>query len=356
MSNLQVTTSESPQHEMAYLDISVVVPVRNEAKFIRRTLEGLLAQDYPEEAVEILVVDGDSSDSTRSIVQSIADQDSRVRLLSNPKRLSSAARNIGSRAAFGEVVLIVDGHCHFDNDQYLKNVSSAFLRSGADCLGRPQPLDIPDGTALQHAISVARSSRLGHHPDSYIYSNGEQFVPAHSVGVAYHQRVFEIAGEFDEGFDACEDVEFNHRIDKVGLRCLLAPSISLNYHPRNSLKALWMQMARYGKGRVRLWRKHPETLSLKSFLPAIFALGLIVGLPLAAVSTPLAWIYLSVISLYLVIVLAFSAGAAVSERSPLLLLILPLVYITIHLGAGFGSLQEAIFGVRTSPDQSQCAG
>src|SRR5204862_2547273 len=138
-------------------------------------------------------------------------------------------RNAAVRAARGEIVVLVDGHCELDGPGYLREVASAFARSGADCLGRPQPLDVSRATALQRAVAAARASRLGHHPDSHIYSDREGFVPPQSVAVAYRREVFERVGYFDESFDACEDVELNHRAARAGLTCYFTPRVAVRY-------------------------------------------------------------------------------------------------------------------------------
>ena len=324
--------------------ISVIVPIRNEEEFIAATLDGLLGQDYPGDCFEVLVVDGESTDATIRIVSEYAEKHPQLKLFSNPKKWSSAARNIGIQNSTGDVVVIVDGHCEFVNDQYLKNVQAAFSRTDVDCLGRPQCMETSGGSPMQQAIAVARASRLGHHPDSYIYSDKEIEVPAHSVAVAYRNEVFEKVGLFDEAFDACEDVELNHRVDKAKLTCLLAPKILLRYHPRSSLSGLFRQMGRYGRGRVRLWRKHPDTFSLKSFIPAFFAVFVVLGGLLALFLPVLRLPYFAVLGLYAAIVLSFSVLAAWTERKASLAVNMPSVFPAIHFGAGWGMLRELLFG------------
>ncbi len=369
------------------LFISVIIPVRNESRFIEQTLTELVDQDYAPDRFEILVVDGQSTDGTPDLVARFAAGRPNVRLFDNPRRLSSAARNIAIRhaghrvPAVDDVVLLVDGHCELADRQYLQKLAAAFERSGADCLGRPQPQDyfsplppgegpgvratafspLPPGegpgvratanlTTLQRAIAAARSSRLGHHPDSFIYSSDEQFVPAESVAVAYRRSVFEKVGYFDENFDACEDVEFNHRVDRAGLRCFFTPAIAAHYAPRDTLRGLYRQMVRYGRGRIRLWRKHPETFSWGIVPPLLFVIGLIAGLPLCFAGYPLvggwlAALYVGALAIYAAIVLAVSAAIAVRQRSLRLLAWLPLVFATIHVGSGAGLLRELIFGL-----------
>jgi succinoglycan biosynthesis protein ExoA len=302
----------------------------------------LVTQSYDPTRFEIIVVDGDSTDGTPGLVKQFADRYANVHLLDNPRRLSSAARNIGIRASRGDVVVVVDGHCEIEDDRFLGRLADAFNTSGADCLGRPQPLEVADADTLQQAIAAARASRLGHHPESFIYSSKAQFVPAKSVAVAYRRSVFERVGYFDENFDAHEDGEFNHRCDLAGLRCYFTPEIRIKYFPRGSLGGLFRQMIRYGRGRIRLMRKHPNTMSAGTLIPAAFVAGLIVGFPLGFVSAWLAALYATTLLLYLVIISVASGRLALQHSKPRLLPWLPLVFATIHIGSGVGLLAELI--------------
>ncbi len=323
------------------LTISIVVPIRNEARSIEKTLRQLMTQQYDRSKFEVIVVDGESTDGTSDLVRKFATRCGNIVLLSNRKRLSSAARNIGIRHARGEIILIVDGHCEMPDDRMLENLVRAFEVSGADCVGRPQPLGMTHATTLQKAIARARSSRLGHHPDSFVYSSRPQFVPAGSVAVAYRREVFARVGYFDESFDACEDYEFNHRCDKAGLCCYLEPEVAVRYEPRGSLHGLFRQLVRYGRGRIRLLRKHPDTLGIKTLLPAVFVSGC-VTLPLAAWLWPsLLPACLGVLATYGVIVLLVSIWISQHFREPRLLPWLPLVFLTVHVAAGIGLLIEA---------------
>ncbi|MCL2710008.1 MAG: hypothetical protein FWE95_03920, partial [Planctomycetaceae bacterium] len=226
-----------------------------------------------------------------------------------------------------------------------------FTQSGAGCLGRPQPLEMKDATTLQWAIATARRSPLGHHPDSFIYSGQAQFSPASSVAVAYRMSVFEKVGTFDENFDAAEDVEMNTRIDAAGLKCWFEPAIAIRYEPRKTVKGLAYQVNRYGRGRVRLWRKHRHTASLKTFAPGFCTLGAIIGLFLCIVAPlmppyfgmPLLVTIFSVFALYLLVVLAESARLAIVQKRPSLFPGLIVAFFTIHFGYGFGILRELFF-------------
>ena len=339
------------------LFISVIIPVRNESLHIEEVLDRLLEQDYDPDRCEILVIDGQSDDDTRDKVARYAKEHRQVRLLDNPKRFSSAARNIGIQNAKGEVVLLVDGHCIIDSKEMLRNVDAAFQSSGADCLGRPQPLELSHASAMQLAIAAARRSPIGHHPDSFIYAGKACFPPAISVAVAYRKEVFEKVGLFDERFDAAEDCELNHRIDKAGLKCYFSPDIAVRYVPRATLSGLAKQLIRYGKGRIRLSRKHPETFSWKSFLPAAFVAGLILGAILCLVQLAVGhtllkavcFLYLGIVAFYLAVVLGESCRTALSLRKWFYYFLLPPVFITIHVASGWGLLLEYLFPDRQLP-------
>jgi succinoglycan biosynthesis protein ExoA len=325
--------------------VSIVVPVRNEQRSIARVVEQLLDQDYPQDCVEVLVVDGRSTDRTCEIVAKLAETYSNLRLLDNPKRWSSAGRNIGIRASRGELIVIVDGHCDLNNRRYVASMVETFAQYDADCVGRPQPLQAAEPNLLQRAISAARTSILGHHPASYIYSSNESIVPAHSVAVAYRRSVFDKVGLFDERFDACEDVELNHRVDRVGLRCVLAPRLRVFYEPRSSLPGLFRQLMRYGQGRMRLLRKHPETFSLFGFMPALFLFGCIGGSVSTLLSQWLGLAYLACMFVYLVAVSSVSLSLAYRQRQWALLPLLPAVFVTLHVGAGTGIVWELVRGL-----------
>ena len=359
--NLRASNAKLPR-------VSVVMPIRNEEAYIYHTLNQVLRQETAwvepgdnqrEIEFEVLVVDGCSTDQTPAIVAEFAAENPRVRLLNNPGKLSSFARNVGVENSTGDYVVIIDGHCEIPSQTYLVDLVRAFERTGADCLGRPQPLDVTHASNLQKAIAAARNSRLGHHPDSFIYSKVEIPVPAISVAVADRREVFDVVGIFDTRFDACEDCEFNHRIDQFGLSCFLVPELAIKYQPRNSLRSLFYQLARYGRGRVRLFRKHPKSFSVTALVPALFFLGVVIGPAICWSFSPLWYVYFGVIAIYLLAIAAFPVVSSsrpsddvqgsneakdineVKGRNIKALAMMPLVYLTIHLGSAWGVIRQA---------------
>jgi len=348
-------TASQDVSETAFL--TVVMPVRNESRFIRETLLQLVGQDYPKESFEIIVADGMSDDGTREIVQELSEQFPQVRLLDNPKRLSSAGRNVGFKNGKGDYFLVVDGHCFISDNRLLRNVVECFEKSAADCLGRPQPLDPPGLTRFQNAVAMARGSKLGHGGDSLIYGEFEGYASPVSNGAAYRREVFEKIGYVDENLDACEDLEFNYRVEKAGLKAYTSPKLTVRYYPRENLKGLFRQMVRYGRGRFRFIRKHPEAISLNQLVPVGFVLGLfllfaaglgelvLVFFSLSPVPCSLVTKLLSTIyCIYAVLVLAESLRLAIKNGWEYLSA-LPMVFFTIHFGLGYGFVVEALKNV-----------
>ncbi len=320
--------------------ISVIVPVRNEEKYIEGLLDELLQQQYDSRRFEIIVADGGSSDRTREVVAKKQATSSLVRLIDNPGRLASAGRNRGVLVSRGDIIVIIDGHCSLANRRYLHSLADAFRRSNADCVGRPQPLDVAGASRLQRAIAAGRASWLGHNPSSHIYSMQERFVPPQSVAVAYRRWVFDKLGLFDEHFDACEDVEFNHRAASAGFRCFFTPQVMVRYHPRGTLWKLAQQMVRYGRGRYRLLKKHRQTFSLACFVPAALVVWFIAGSIAAVLSSTIAALFLVTLSCYAGVVLGVSAATGVKRQDFSIIPLLPLVFLAVHCGAGWGMLSE----------------
>lgn len=321
------------------LDVTVVLPVRNEGAHLDAILGDLLRQDFPRERMEILVVDGRSTDDSRERVRRLAAGDPRIRLLDNPRRLSSAARALGATAARGRYVAYVDGHCRIDSPALLSDMVALFERTGADCLARPQPLVPSDPGRVARAIAAARTSPFGHSTKSEIFCDREAEVSPVSSGAMYRREVFATVGPYDPAFDACEDVELNWRVKAAGLRSFSSPRLAVRYEPRRTFRALFRQMGRYGLGRARLHRKFPQAFTLESAIPPAFVLGLPVLAASPLLPRTLALVVVAGYALYALLALLFSARAAARANALPLLPLVAWAFPTIHAGLGIGYLR-----------------
>ncbi len=331
--------------EYKWPQISVIIPVRNEEEFIGRTLQYLIGQDYPREKLEIIVVDGRSDDATRRIVEDMAASDACVKLLDNPKIISSAARNAGVKAAKGDIVTFVDGHVYIDNDQLLRNTAILMNEKEVDVLSRPQFLDTPDNRFFQRAVALARKSVFGHGLDSTIYLEEDKFVDPTSSGASYNKDIFDQVGYFDESFDAAEDLDFNHRAGRAGFKSFSSSKLAVYYFPRRTLRDLFKQMVRYGIGRFRFLKKHRKGVSSGALLLALFYVGLILLVLLSILSNRLLQVAGLLLALYIAANLISSLVTAL-KKGLKYMLVLPVIYMTIHSGLVWGIISEALRSLR----------
>jgi succinoglycan biosynthesis protein ExoA len=329
--------------------VSIVIPVRNEARALPSLLESLILQDYPRAAFEIIVADGQSTDQTRTVIRDFAARaEVPVILVENPGIRSSAGRNAGVAASRGEFVIFIDGHCHIPSRSLLRDSVTLFQAMRADCLCRPQPLLAPADSWLGSVIAAVRASTLGHGRDSLIYDmTTADYVDPASSGASYRRTVFNAIGGFDERFDACEDVEFNTRVRKAGMVAYTDPRLAVHYQPRSTLHSLLRQMIRYGRGRVRLMRKHPDTIAFSQLAPAIFVAWTLAAIVTCLLPVPL-WLRLVLFAPleFYVVLLATSAFTLARKHSRQFFLPAIAVYSIIHFGLGAGLWIEAFSSIK----------
>jgi succinoglycan biosynthesis protein ExoA len=326
-----MTASESK------FELAIAMPVLNEEKFIGRTLEQIYLQDFPMDKVEIVVADAGSTDRTREIAETFRNRFGSLKVLDNPVRRPSSGRNVGVKNTTAPYIAVLDGHIHLPDKNLLRNIVELFKTTNAKCLCRPQPLTPPDINEFQTAVALCRGSLLGHKPGSEIYSDSEGEADPTSSGAMYAREVFETIGHFDESFDACEDVDLNYRIKQAGLKSYLSPKLKVFYYPRSSIKGLWRQMVRYGKGRFRFARKHGE-FSIIQWLAAAGVAGFSLLLVLSLLSAGVASVFRAATAVYLLIEVFFSLFLTVKEKQLGCLLYGPLIFPTIHFGLGVGFL------------------
>lgn len=320
--------------------LTVMMPVRNEARFIGATLKQLLEQNYPKNCFEIIVVDGESDDETAAIVKKFSSEnlEPQIKLLSNPNRLSSSARNIAVKNAKGDYILLIDGHVYIPTPDLLLNYVEAISASNALVLGRPQPLTPPKISLFQQAVALTRSSALAHSRESFIYSDYEGFTSPISIGVMYHRSVFSRVGFFDESFDAAEDLEFNYRLEKMGYKCFTSPKLTVKYYPRENLCSLFNQLKRYGAGRARFVKKHPERFTIETLVPALFFIA-VSSTPMIILSLPLFRFLWCGCALCYFLAISICSCRIVPRRCLRTAVLIPLIIMAIHLGMGWGLLK-----------------
>lgn len=320
--------------------VSIVVPCRNEQRYIEDCLDSIRTNDYPGDSVEVLVIDGMSDDGTRDVLRDYAERWPRTRWLDNPTRATPAALNIGIRNASGEIVMRMDAHCH-----YPRNYISALVRwlneSGADNVGgvcRTLP-GSDSGTAK--AIAVALSHPFGVGNSRFrIGTTTPRWVDTVPFG-CYPRNVFERIGLFDEELVRNQDDEFNQRLLKNGGKILLVPDVSVDYYARDSIAKVARMYYQYGYFKPLVARKLGRIGTFRQVIPAAFVLSLVVSLVLGIWLVPARFVLAGILGAYLAALLLAIIGSVRKhglQTSALLLLVFP----ALHLGYGWGALRGMV--------------
>jgi len=262
--------------------VTVALPVLDEARHIEACLAAVTAQTYPA-VVEILVVDGGSSDATAEL----AARFERVRVIANPRRRQAAALNIALREARGEILVRVDGRTVVAPD-YVDRCVAALTRSGASLVGGPIT---PRGTTwVERAVGAALTSRLGAGPARFRNPEADAaWTDIVYLGAA-PVDVLRRLGGYDESFATNEDGELLYRLGAEG-GVWFDPAIRSTYRPRGSFVAFLRQYYRYGRGRAATVRKHPDSLRARQLAAPLLVLGL-----LSPWRRPVALTYLAVVA------------------------------------------------------------
>ena len=313
--------------------VTVIMPIRGEARWISGTLAAVLGQDYPSSRMEVLVSDGMSTDGTRDIVRGLQSRHPNLLLLDNPKGIVPTGFNIALRQARGEFIIRVDGHTEIAPD-YVRQCVAELERTGASNVGGKMAA-VGVGP-FGEAVAVATSSPFGVGGARFHYSGREEWVDTVYLG-AWPRTVFDEVGLFDEEMVRDQDDEFNYRLRAKGGRILLSPRIRSSYVVRSSVKSLFRQYFQYGYWKVRVMQKHPGQMRPRQFAPPLFAGTLIAAALGAPFSGAGRWTLAGVAGTYVVANLAFSVKESRGLEARVQP-ILPIAFGTLHLAYGLGFL------------------
>ncbi len=320
---------------MTHPMVTVIMPIRNEADYISRTLESVLSQDYPDERYEVIVVDGASTDKTREAVwrQSAAHPEIRFSLIQNPGKTVPIGFNLALGRAIGSIILRVDGRADIAPN-YVRECVDALERTGADNVGgRMRPVG---GGGFGDAVAIATTSRFGIGDAKFRYLTKEAWVDTVYLG-AWPRTVFAWMGSMDEEMVRCQDCELNYRLRKLGGRILLSPQIDSRYLvDRRDPAALFDQYLQYGFWKVRVLVRHPGQMRLRQFAPVSFLLLLGGGL----VGAGLGWPFFAealgfCLAAYVVAGTVAAVGACGRRRLGLVPPVM-VAYATLHVSYGLG--------------------
>ena len=326
--------------------ISIILPIRNEEKFIDKTLDSIIHQNPPlnKADYEILVADGCSDDKTVEIVKKYQNKFSNIILVQNKNKIVPTGFNKALSKSKGNIIIRVDGHSVISDD-FISSCIVAFKKIEADCVGGFTE-HIAKGF-FGEIINLCQTSKFG---VGNVYFRNKQkegkYVDTLAFG-AYKRELFKEFGAYDEELVRNQDDEFNFRIIQNKKKIWLDPSIKSKYFARSSLFKLAIQYFQYGFYKVRVIQKRKGIASWRHLIPSTFVLA-IIGFTL------LFLLNISKVPIFLLLSAYFFANIfstifiifanirftliSIFKNVFCLPILIPITFIIIHLSYGIGFL------------------
>ncbi|MBX7181963.1 MAG: glycosyltransferase family 2 protein [Bacteroidia bacterium] len=313
--------------------VSVVIPCRNEEDYIESCIRSVFQSTYS--SLEVIVVDGKSTDQTISILNQLKSEFPELKLVVNEKQTTPFALNLGIKASNGEIIIILGAH---------SELSSNYVQGCVEQLSKQKELGCVGGVLenvcldeLTRVISLGMGSGFGVGNAYFRTGSSSGYVDTVAFG-AYPRFVFDQIGFFDEDLTRNQDDEFNFRLLKNGYKIWLSKDFSVRYYVRSNWEKLRKQYFQYGYWKVFVNRKHQTITTIRQLIPFFFVCFLLSGI--ACLLIPGYWIfYLFVLLSYLI-----SACYFAYQQSSKLGSLVPLIYtfLILHLSYGWGYFRGII--------------
>lgn len=315
--------------------VSLIIPVYNEAIYIKKFIHSILNQDYDFNKIEFIFIDGNSTDNTKKLIEDEMNKKNiEYCILENEKRITPISLNIGIKSAKGKIIIRLDAHSEYPTNYiskcvyYINNVEADNVGCCIETLSTGK---------IGNAISEVLSSKFGVGNSNFRTNSKSGYVDTVPFGT-FRRELFEKIGYFNEKLARNQDSEFNSRIIKNGGKIYLFNDIKIIYHPRDTIKKL-LKMA-YTNGKWNLYTNYlvPGSMKLRHFIPLLFVISIIIGIPLIFTKCTILKIgFLLEIILYLLLNILFSLKniKKIGIFSSILCMI---IYPLFHLSYGIGTL------------------
>lgn len=254
--------------------VSVVIPCRNEEKYIAQCIDSIIESDYPKEKIEIIIVDGMSNDHTIAIIKSYIKEQHCIKLIENHKQTTQWALNKGIVESTGDVIIILGAHASISKNYISGCVEILKKENDIMCAGGLVENVFDNNTSKIIGKAMSSSFGVG---NAYFRTGGKSgFVDTVAFG-AYKKEIFEKIGLFDEDLVRNQDDEYNYRLTKNGYKIYLETNLKLLYYTRASYTKLFNQYFQYGYWKVYVNKKHKTITTLRQVVPSLFVAFLFLG-------------------------------------------------------------------------------
>lgn len=326
---------------MSVETVSLCVIALNEENFLPNLLQDLLAQTYPHDKTQIVLVDSGSKDKTKAIMEAFAEEHRQeymdIVLADNVNRIQASGWNAALSKATCDVIIRIDSHTHIPAEFTAKNMAAQ--QSGEYVTGGIRPCIIENQTAWGYLLLEAENSMFGSGFNICRRGTRKQYVKTIFHG-AYRREVFEKVGCFNEKLLRTEDNEMHHRIRQAGYQLYFDPDIVSYQYARSSLKRMVKQKYANGYWIGLTLGVCPKCISLFHLVPLAFVLAIVATTILAVLGlgffSTVLWCAYGLFTLLGVI------STIRNGKANYLIWLMPVLFFILHISYGIGTFVGAV--------------
>lgn len=316
--------------------VSVVIPCLNEEKYIKDCVEGIVANGFNLSQLEILIIDGGSSDQTLEIVKKLQKDNSFIKVVFNKKKKTPFALNLGVQSASFNYILIAGAHAHYPFG-YISRLYNLIQKDGVDVVGgalETKTKTINDKTkaicyVLSHPLGVGNSIfRIG----------ADKLLEVDTVPFGlYSKAIFDKVGFYNEKLIRNHDMELSSRIKAANYQIWMDPHYTCTYFARETFKGLAKN--NYGNGywnlkTLAITRKF-NSLSLRHYIPMLFILSIVLPILAGAIMSYLPAVFLGIGIALMHASTLFWVALRSKQDSKIMVWI---TFLVLHYSYGVGSI------------------
>lgn len=324
--------------------ISIIIPIRNEENYIKECIDSIIGFDYPKELLEVLFIDGMSTDKTVEILNNYTNKYSYIKVLQNKQKIVPIAMNIGIKMAKGEYICRLDAHAKYPAN-YISKLLYWSQKLNADNVGAVCITDIKSQTNSANAIKFVMTDKFGVGNSLFRVGVKEPLAVDTVPFGFYKKKVFEEIGFYDERLIRVQDLELNKRLKSNDGKIYLIPDVKCTYYPREKFGAFFKNRFETGRWVIlaSYFTNSLKSISVRHMVPLFFVISLLFTISLGFITSEFFYLFGFILFGYSSILFL----RAMKIKKDLVLSFNILIgYFVLHFSYGLGSLKglfEVIF-------------
>ncbi len=255
------------------MKLSVIIPCRNEFKYIEECIDAIYANTFIDEIdMTVVVVDGMSNDGTRKTIEGLQSKYNSLELIDNVQQLTPYAFNLGIHFKEADYYQIVGARQILGSNYLQKAIQVLKSNSEIWCVG-----GAVENVYINYEsemIAKAMSTSFGMGLGNFRTLKKSDFTD--TVGTPmYPKFVFEKIGFFDEELVRNQDDDFNFRVTNACGKIWFESEIDLKYYVRGNFNGLFRQFFQYGYWKVFVNKKHKVVTTYRQMIPPLFVFSIL---------------------------------------------------------------------------------